>query len=101
MKYLITESQFDDTMEKILKKFFPEVVSVSSKPVSVYVADERKTETRTKVTVICDPNKYVVKTNSGMNDYDLHKSIRKKLHNYFNIDYGYINIQKLTLNPLW
>jgi hypothetical protein len=101
MKYLITESQLDNIMEKLLKKLFPEVISVSSSPVNAYIADEQKTVIRTKVTVICDPNNYVVKTDSGMNDYDLYKSIRKTLHNYFDIDYGYIDVKKLTLNPLW
>jgi hypothetical protein len=100
MKYLITESQLDNTMEIFLKKSFPEVISVTSRPVNVYIADEQRSVTRTEVTVICDPNGYVVKNNSGMNDYDLRIEIRKSLHKYFNIDYGYINTQKLTLEPL-
>ena len=100
MKYLITESQLDDTMEKLLKKIFPEVVSVSSRPVNVYIAYEERSVTRTEVTVICDPKGYVVKNNSGMNDYDLRVAIRKTLHKYFNIDYGHINTQKLSVQPL-
>ena len=100
MKYLITESQFDNTMEILLKKLFPEVVSVSSQPVNVYDASEERSVTRTKVTVICDPNGYVVKNNSGMNNYDLRVKIRKTLHKYFNIDYGYIDTQKLSIEPL-
>ena len=100
MKYLVTESQLDNTMEILLKKLFPEVVSVSSRPVNVYVAYEERSVTRTEVTVICDPNGYVTKNNSGMNDYDLRVAIRKTLHKYFNIDYGHINTQKLSVQPL-
>ena len=101
MKYLITESQLDDTMEKLLKKLFPEVISVSSRPVNVYIADEEKSVTRTKVTVICDTDGYVTNLSSStMTDYDLNKSIRRTLHDYFNIDYGYIVVNKLTLVPL-
>ena len=101
MKYLITESQLNTAMEKYLKTQFPEVISVSSTPITVYIAYEDITVTRTQVTVICDTNGIVSKApKTGMNDYDLNRNIRKELHNFFGIDLSDIITRKLTLTSL-
>ena len=56
MKYVITENNFKNSIEKYLKESFPEIISVNFKTKSVFLAsDNGRTISRNVIEIIADP----------------------------------------------
>jgi hypothetical protein len=89
MKYLITETKFNSTIERFIKESFPYVVSVSFVDTGVWLAQENKRTDRTLIIVIVDPyNILHGNINGAWNRYDnnIRREIWNSINSFFNLE---------------
>lgn len=57
MKYIISESNLQNSIDKFLKSSYPEVISVKFRKKTVYLAslDDPRSHERTEIVVVLDP----------------------------------------------
>ena len=83
MKYLITESKLDNTIESFIRKIYPEVVSVSFNQKNVLSAGQGyRVRSVTLISIIVDPHKILDGNISGSfrgYDRDIKRNIRNDL----------------------
>ena len=83
MKYLITESRFNNAIEKFLKAKYDSIVSVFFRKSNVWLASEDRSIERTVITVIVDPYKILDGNFDGIfKQYD--RNIRREIWNDLN-----------------
>jgi hypothetical protein len=90
MKYLITESKMNSSIERFLKGTFDEVVDVRFKKVGVYLAGDDKTIQRNQIQVLIDPQG-ILKGNFNVSKghfigYDLKKDIWQTVNSMFSLN---------------
>ena len=110
MKYLITESKLNKTIESFIRKNYPEVVSVSFDKKPVWLASENRAHDVTIIYVIVDPHKILEGNISGgfkkYYDSDMRRDIWNTVNSFFSLGfdkYGSdwdIEIYGLTLNRI-
>lgn len=91
MKYLITESQINNVIERFLYKKFPEVVNVNFKKKKVMLASTKETKEVNVIAILIDP--YNLLTSNDFTNIvqyslsDIKKEISDSLEKYFKIDW--------------
>jgi hypothetical protein len=90
MKYLITESKLNKTIESFIRKNYPEVVSVSFDKKPTWLAGEDRGHDVTIIYVIVDPHKILEGNINGafkQYDNDIRRDIWKTLNSFFNLEF--------------
>ena len=91
MKYLITESQINNVIERFLRKKFPEVVNVNFKKKKVMLASTRETKEVNVIAILIDPYNLLTSDNfTNIARYslqDIKQEIYDSLERYFKIDW--------------
>ena len=90
MKYLITESKLNKTIESFIRKNYPEVVSVSFDKKPVWLASENRAHDVTIIYVIVDPHKILEgNINGAFKGYnnDIRRDIWNTLNSFFNLEF--------------
>ena len=83
MKHIITESRLNQAIKQYIESYYDYVVSVSFYDVSVWLANEDRSKSRTIIRVIVDPYKILDGNISGsFKSYD--KDIRRDIWNNLN-----------------
>jgi hypothetical protein len=90
MKYLITESKMNSSIERFLRSSFSEVVDVKFSRVGVWLASDDREIERTKIHVLIDPQG-ILKGNFNVSKghfigYDLKKEIWQTVNSMFNLN---------------
>ena len=92
MKYIITESKMNSSIERFLKSSFSEVVDVKFKKVGVWLASDDREIERNKIQVLIDPQG-ILKGNFNVNvskghfiGYDLKKDIWQTVNSMFSLN---------------
>jgi len=90
MKYLITESKMESSIERFLKSSFSEVVDVKFRKVGVWLASDDREIERNKIQVLIDPQG-ILKGNFNVSKghfigYDLKKEIWQTVNSMFSLN---------------
>ena len=90
MKYLITESKMESSIERFLKSSFSEVVDVKFRKVGVWLASDDREIERNKIQVLIDPQG-ILKGNFNVSKghfigYDLKKDIWQTVNSMFSLN---------------
>jgi len=90
MKYLITESKINSSIERFLKSTFNDVVDVKFKKVGVWLASEDRRIERTNIQILIDPEgilKGNFKPNKGvLISHDLKREIWRTIDSMFGLN---------------
>jgi len=90
MKYIITESKLNKTIESFIRKTYPEVVSVSFNKKTVWLASEDRANSVTLISIIVDPHKILEGNISGSfqgYDRDIRRNIWNTLNSFFSLGF--------------
>ncbi len=90
MKYLITESKLNNTIESFIRKNYPAVVSVSFDKKKVFLASEDRSHDVTLISVIIDPYKILggnIKTGFKGYNSDMRRDIWNTLNSFFSLGF--------------
>jgi len=90
MKYIITESKMNSSIERFLKSTFDEIVDVKFKKVGVWLASDDRDIEVNKIQVLIDPQG-ILKGNFNVSKghfigYDLKKDIWRAVNSMFSLN---------------